>query len=119
VGGGLLPTKLTGGRSVGGWGPARPQCLALARVCCTPLPLPPPPHTHTPRGLPAGHEGRVTGLAALPGQLLLSCSEDRSLRVWDLQTMKQLHVSRLAPSNTTAPERDRSADVSCGQSPCF
>jgi WD40 repeat protein len=40
-----------------------------------------------------GHEGKVTGLAALPGGLVLSCSEDRSLRVWDLRTMKQLHVS--------------------------
>lgn len=41
----------------------------------------------------AGHEGKVTSLACLPGQLLLSCSEDRSLRVWDLKTMKQIHVS--------------------------
>lgn len=40
-----------------------------------------------------GHEGKVTGLAALPGGLVLSSSEDRSLRVWDLRTMKQLHVS--------------------------
>lgn len=35
----------------------------------------------------------MTSLACLPGQLLLSCSEDRSLRVWDLKTMKQIHVS--------------------------
>lgn len=41
-----------------------------------------------------GHTGKVTGLAALPGDLLLSCSEDRSLRLWDLKTMKQLHVSK-------------------------
>jgi WD40 repeat protein len=48
-----------------------------------------------------GHEGKVTGLAALPGGLVLSCSEDRSLRVWDLRTMKQLHVS--------AADRDKPA----------
>ncbi|WIA17403.1 hypothetical protein OEZ85_014259 [Tetradesmus obliquus] len=41
-----------------------------------------------------GHEGKVTGLAALPGGLVLSCSEDRSLRVWDLRTMKQLHAEQ-------------------------
>lgn len=41
----------------------------------------------------AGHEGKVTGIVLLPNQLLLSGSEDRSLRVWDLKTMKQLHVS--------------------------
>lgn len=41
----------------------------------------------------AGHEGKVTGLVLLPNDLVLSCSEDRSLRVWDLKTMKQLHVS--------------------------
>lgn len=37
----------------------------------------------------------MTGLALLPGDLMLSCSEDRSLRVWCLRTMKQLHVSRV------------------------
>lgn len=35
----------------------------------------------------------MTGIVLLPNELLLSCSEDRSLRVWDLKTMKQLHVS--------------------------
>lgn len=46
--------------------------------------------------LHAGHEGKVTGLVLLPNDLILSCSEDRTLRVWDLKTMKQLHVSKLA-----------------------
>jgi WD40 repeat protein len=35
----------------------------------------------------------VTGLVLLPHDLVLSCSEDRSLRLWDLKVMKQLHVS--------------------------
>jgi WD40 repeat protein len=47
------------------------------------------------RAVPAGHEGKVTGLVLLPNDLVVSCSEDRSLRVWDLKTMKQLHVSML------------------------
>lgn len=38
------------------------------------------------------HESRVTGLALLKGNLLASCSFDRSLRVWDLTTMKPLAV---------------------------
>lgn len=38
----------------------------------------------------------MTGLVLLPNDLILSCSEDRTLRVWDLKTMKQLHVSKLA-----------------------
>ncbi|KAF6254405.1 WD40-repeat-containing domain protein [Scenedesmus sp. NREL 46B-D3] len=42
----------------------------------------------------AGHGGKVTGLAGLPGGLVLSCSEDRSLRVWHLRTMKQLHAEQ-------------------------
>jgi WD40 repeat protein len=41
----------------------------------------------------SGHEGRVTGLAALPGGLLLSAGEDCTLRLWDTATLKQLHVS--------------------------
>jgi WD40 repeat protein len=40
-----------------------------------------------------GHQGKVSGLAELPDHLLLSCSDDRTLRVWDLGTMKQVHVS--------------------------
>eukprot|EP00775_Hariotina_reticulata_P004041 gene4041-4288_t len=39
-----------------------------------------------------GHQGKVSGLAELPDHLLLSCSDDRTLRVWDLGTMKQVHV---------------------------
>jgi WD40 repeat protein len=46
-----------------------------------------------PVAVSAGHEGKVTGLALLPNDLVLSCSEDRSLRIWDLKSMKQLHVS--------------------------
>jgi WD40 repeat protein len=34
------------------------------------------------------HEGRVTSLALLKGGLLASASFDRSLRIWDLTTMK-------------------------------
>lgn len=36
---------------------------------------------------------QVVALALLPGELLLSAGEDRTLRVWDLRTMKQVHVS--------------------------
>jgi WD40 repeat protein len=54
----------------------------------------------------AGHEGKVTGLALLPNDLVLSCSEDRSLRIWDLKSMKQLHVSTEACAG-----RDTSACV--------
>lgn len=41
-----------------------------------------------------GHEGKVTGLIALPGNLMLSCSEDKSFRVWNMTTLKQVHVSK-------------------------
>lgn len=57
-----------------------PSVCAAVLLCCS----------------PTGHEGKVTGLVLLPNELVLSCSEDRTLRVWDLKTMKQLHVSALA-----------------------
>lgn len=40
-----------------------------------------------------GHDGKVTGLVALPNDFMLSCSDDKSLRVWNLKTLKQVHVS--------------------------
>lgn len=36
----------------------------------------------------------MTGLVSLPGSLLLSAGEDKSLRLWDLTTMKQLQVQQ-------------------------
>ncbi len=39
------------------------------------------------------HEGRVSGLALLKGNLLASISFDKTLRIWDLTTMKPVAVS--------------------------
>lgn len=41
-----------------------------------------------------GHDGKVTGVVALQDDLIVSCGEDRSFRVWSLKTLKQLYVSR-------------------------
>lgn len=43
----------------------------------------------------AGHEAKIIGLVQLADGLLLSASHDRSMRVWDLATMKQVHVRLL------------------------
>ena len=39
------------------------------------------------------HEARVTGLALLKNKMLASISYDRSIRIWDLTTMKPVAVS--------------------------
>lgn len=39
-----------------------------------------------------GHEARVTGLALLKGNMLASISFDKTLRIWDLTTMKPVAV---------------------------
>jgi len=47
------------------------------------------------RGVLRGHTGRVTCLAELPQRnLLVSGSDDRTLRLWDLNTMEELCVLR-------------------------
>lgn len=38
------------------------------------------------------HEGRISGLALLKGNLLASSSFDKTLRIWDLTTMKPVAV---------------------------
>jgi WD40 repeat protein len=39
------------------------------------------------------HEGRISGLALLRNNLLASASFDKTLRIWDLTTMKPVAVS--------------------------
>jgi len=65
------------------------------------------------------HEGRVTGLALMEGNLLASASYDCSIRVWDLTTMKG--VAMLADATDTpiqcleyAPERRELATCALG-----
>ena len=50
-----------------------------------------------------GHEKHVTGVAFLPdGKTLASCSEDQTVRVWDLATGKAKHVFKDLPEPALA-----------------
>lgn len=65
------------------------------------------------------HTSRVVGLVLLPNKLLLSVSHDRSLRVWDLTTMKCLHVEAEAHDTPIqclehCPERQEIATCAMG-----
>mmetsp|Transcript_33374 Transcript_33374/g.84557 ORF Transcript_33374/g.84557 Transcript_33374/m.84557 type:complete len:866 (-) Transcript_33374:212-2809(-) len=65
------------------------------------------------------HEARVTGLALLKNNLLASVSFDRSLRIWDLTTMKTVAVVPGAHDTPIqcleyCPERDELATCGMG-----
>lgn len=63
------------------------------------------------------HEERVSGLALLKGRLLASVSYDRSIRVWDLTTMKPvsaLHEAHDTPIQCIEYCKERDEIATCG-----
>jgi hypothetical protein len=67
--------------------------------------------------LPIGHQRTVTGAIFLPGSKLVTCSEDATVIVWDLQTglpLKRFFTPDQCASMRTASGSDHVVEVFCG-----